>query len=94
MLKHFMIVVLISLDLRVIHIKISGVIYHFVVRFPIGHVYDEVKDKHILLNSLNYTSLGSLFHFKREDVFDRHYIIIFLKKMYEFYIRSSVYMGV
>ena len=36
--------------------------YHFVVRFTIGHVYDKVKDKQILLNYLRYTSLGSLFH--------------------------------
>ena len=80
-----MIVVLISLDLRVILIKLSGVKYHFVVRFLIGHVYDKVKDKQILLNSLNYTSLGSLFHLKREDMFYRHYILIFVqKKMYEF----------
>ena len=47
-----MIIVLISLDLRVILNKISGVKCNFVVRFPLGHVYNKVKDKHILLNSI------------------------------------------
>ena len=50
--KHLMIVVLIPLHLRVILTNVSGVKNHFDVQFPIGHVYDKVKDKHILLNSL------------------------------------------
>ena len=49
--------------------------YHFVVRFTIGYVYDKVKDKQIVLNYLNYTSLGSLFHLKKA-AFDRHCITI------------------
>ena len=35
-LKHIVIIVLISLDVREILNNISGVKYHFVVRFPIG----------------------------------------------------------
>ena len=57
-----MIVVSISLDLRVIFRNISDIKYHFVVRFPIGYVDNKIKDKHILLNCLNYKSVGSLFH--------------------------------
>ena len=43
--KHLMIIVLISLDLRVILNSISGVKCHFIARFPIGHVYNKVKEK-------------------------------------------------
>ena len=57
--KHLMIIVLISHVLRVILYSISGVKYDFVDRFPIGHVYNKVKDKQTLLNLINYTSLGS-----------------------------------
>ena len=46
-IKHLMIIDLIAHDLRVILNSISGVKYNIVVRFPIGHVYDKVKDKHI-----------------------------------------------
>ena len=53
-----MLIVMISLDVRVILNSISGVKYNFVVRSPIGHVYNKVKDKQILLNLINYTSLG------------------------------------
>ena len=60
--KHPLIIVLISFELRVILNKIFGVKYHFLVGFPEGHVYNKFKDRQILLNSLNYTSLGSLFH--------------------------------
>ena len=52
--KHLMIIVVIPLDLGVIHNNISGVKYHFVVIFLICHVYNKVKDKQILLNSLNH----------------------------------------
>ena len=58
--KHILIIVLILFELRVILNKIFGAKYHFLVSFPEGHVYNKVKQ--ILLNSLNYTSLGSLFH--------------------------------
>ena len=66
--KHLLIIVLISFELRVILNKIFGVKYHFLVRFPEGHVYNKVKDKQILLNSLNCTSPGSLFHKKERCV--------------------------
>ena len=37
------------------------------------NVYNKFEDKQKLLNSLNYTSLESLFHLKGEEVvFDRH----------------------
>ena len=75
-----MIIVLISLDSRVVLNNIFGVNYNFVVRFPIGHVYNEVEGKQLLLNSLSFTSLGSLFHQKKETVFDRHELTIFFKR--------------
>ena len=52
--------------------NISNIKYHFVVRFSIGYVYNKSNAKQILLNSLNFISLSSLFHFKTEAVFDRH----------------------
>ena len=65
--KQVMIIVLIARDLRVILNSISGVKYNIVVRFPIGHVYNKVKDKHILLNFINsYISLGSFISLKRK----------------------------
>ena len=33
-----------------------------------------------MLNSLNYTSLGSFFHLIKEVAFDRHEVTIFLKE--------------
>ena len=60
--KHLIIIVLISFDLKAILNSISGVKYHFAVRFQLGLVYNKVKVKQILFNSLNYTSLSSLFH--------------------------------
>ena len=59
-------------DIRLILNTISGVKYHFVVRFSICHVYNKVEDEQILLNILNYTSMESLFHLKKGTVFDRH----------------------
>ena len=41
---HFIIIISISLDLRVIR-NISGLKYHCVVPFLVGHVYDYVKCK-------------------------------------------------
>ena len=61
-----MVIVLILSDLKVILNNISGVKYHFVVCFLIGHVYNKVKYKRILLNALKYSSLDSLFHLKRK----------------------------
>ena len=76
-----MIIVLISTDLRAILTKtISGIKYHCVVRFPIGYVYNKGKKKQLLLNSLKYTSLGSLLHFKTDTVSDRHQAINFSKR--------------
>ena len=40
--QHLVAFVLISADLRAILNSISGVKYHFVVRFLIGHVYNKV----------------------------------------------------
>ena len=59
-------IVLILSDLKAILDNISGVKYHFVVCFLIGHVYNKVKYKQILLNALKYTSLDSLFYLKRK----------------------------
>ena len=53
------------------------------VQSPIGHEYNKVKDKQIMLNSLNYTSLGSLFHSltkKIDAMFDRQEVTIFFSK--------------
>ena len=52
-------------SLRVILNNISEIKYHFVVRISICNVYNKVEDKQIVLNSLNYTSLESLFHLKK-----------------------------
>ena len=49
-------------DFKVILNNIYEVKYHFVIRFSICNVQNKVEDKQILLNSLNYTSLESLFH--------------------------------
>ena len=57
--KHLMIIILISLDFRVILRSISGVKYHFDVRFSIDYVFNKVNDKQLLLGSLNYTSLSN-----------------------------------
>ena len=74
-----MVIVLILSDLKVILNNISGVKYHFVVCFLIGHVYNKVKYKRILLNALKYSSLDSLFHFKKKAMFDRHQATNFSK---------------
>ena len=34
--------------------SIYGVKYHYVVQFPISHVYNKVKDTLIMLNFINY----------------------------------------
>ena len=57
-----MIIVLILPTLETLLNNISEVKYHFVVRFSICNVLNKVEDKQILLNSINYTSLESLFH--------------------------------
>ena len=68
-----MIIVWISTDFRAILTNtISGIKYRCVARFPIDHVHNKDKTKQILLNSLKYTSLGSLLQFETEAVFDRH----------------------
>ena len=101
--KHLMIIVVISLDRNVILNNISGV----KVRFPICHVYNKVKYKQRLLNSLNYTSLGNLFYLKIEAVFDRHEVTIFLSQrkgissdekalwrwVYIFFLRNAVFLS-
>ena len=79
-----MIIVLISLDLIVKLNNIFGVNYHFVVRFPIGHVQNEVKDKQILINSLSVTSLGSLFRLKRKMCLIGMNKLMFQKKRCQF----------
>ena len=78
--RHHLIIVVISLHIRVILNNISGVNYHVGIQFPICHVYSQVIRKQILLNSLNYTSLGSFFHLKKEAAFDRHEVTIFPKE--------------
>ena len=40
-------------------------------------MYISTLNKKILLNSINYTSLGSFFHLKEEAVFDSHEVTIF-----------------
>ena len=42
--QNLLIIVVISLHIRVILNKISGVKYHVEVRLPIGHVYNKVKE--------------------------------------------------
>ena len=42
--RHLLIIVVISLHIRVTLNSISGVKYYFDVRFPIGHVYNKVKE--------------------------------------------------
>ena len=81
-----MIIVLIARDLRVILNSISGVKYNIVVRFPIGHVYNKVKDKHILLNFINsYISLGSFISLKRKlCLISMKQPFFFQKKIYQF----------
>ena len=56
-----MIIVFGNTDLRIIANNISGVKYHFVVRFSICNICNKVEDRQILLNILNYISLESLF---------------------------------
>ena len=55
-------------DLKVILNNISEVKYHFVARFSICNEKNKVEYKQIVLNSLNYTSLESLFHLKGEGL--------------------------
>ena len=64
--KH--ILIFISPHLRVILNSIFGVKY-LVVSFPKGHEYTKDQDKQVLLNSLKYTSLGCLIHFKMKVCF-------------------------
>ena len=54
-------------DSRVILNNISEVKYHF-AQFSICNVLNNVEDKQILLNNLNYTSMESLFHLKGEGL--------------------------
>ena len=59
--------------------NISGLRYYFIVRFSIGLVYNKVKGKHILLNSLK-NATGLFNSSKWEAVFDRYQVTIFLKE--------------
>ena len=67
------------IDLIVVTHGVFGVKYHFCSFFSIGHVYNKVKDTQILLNVINFTSLGSFILLKRVAVFNRHKITIFSK---------------
>ena len=62
--------------------NIFNVKCYFVIKFSICHVYNKVEETRILLNTLSYTSLGSLFHLKEEAVFERHEVTLFSKRKY------------
>ena len=62
--------------------------YICVVRFPISHIYNKVKDRQILLHSLTYTSLDTLFYFKKEAVLYSYQITnLFSKENVSFLIK-------
>ena len=69
---------LMALDLIVVLNSVSGLKYPF-VRYFIGQVYNKIKDKQILLNFINFTSLGSFISLNGEVVCNRHEITIFSK---------------
>ena len=76
---------LMALNLIVVLNSVSGVKYHF-CSILIGHVYNIVKDRQILLNIINFRSLGNFISLKREHVFNRQEIFSSQRK----YISSNL----
>ena len=83
-----------ALDLIVVLNSLSGVKYHF-CSFSMGHLYNIVKVKQILLSFQNFTSHGIFIYLKREYVFNRHERTIVPKtRKSSFLTKGCVNMGV